>query len=318
MFGKKKAVRAGQDNTVLILDIESGSAAAALVDLSKAQPHILAYQREHLPLSQNRSGSTITRSLSLALTHSLRHMAEVAARMRVHAPAQKVGTVQRAVVFLAAPWGSPDLAVGASKYLPGIRQQAQKAIEAAFGGIIVTFYTSADALVFGSRTIGKQKDTMAVSLRGELLELLLLNEAGAQGYGTVPLGSHSILRTLQTHGALSEHEARSMLALTKHKEDLLYEPLLAAGRHLSDTLAEGVELLLPGGIATNVVVIGEQPLGEWFAKSIAGNPRIAALCNDSATVEVLLPYQLAGHIEPGAVRDPYLLLESLFISKNSL
>lgn len=314
MFGKKKP----QGNTVLLLDIESGSVAVALVDLSKEQPQILSYQRQHLPLTQRRSGGDSIRLLEQTLAHSLRHIAEVAARMRAHAPAQPLGNVGRAVVFLAAPWGTPNLASGTPEYAPGIRKHIQAAVAAAFGGIPVSFYTSADALAFGSRAIGKHTDTMAVSLRGELLELLLLSKAGPLAYSTVPLGSRSILRTLQTHGALSEHEARSILNLTKHKDDLWYEPLLAAGRHLSDTFADGAELLLPAGAATSLVVVAEQPLGEWFAKHIADNPRMPALFSDEATVEVLLPYHMADHIALGVMNDPYLLLESLFVHTNAL
>ncbi len=314
MFGKKRA----QGNTVLLLDVESGSVGAALVDFSKTQPQVLSYQRQHLPLTQSRSGSDITHSLEQTLAHSLQYSAEVAARMRVHAPLQGLGVVTKAVIFLAAPWGSPNLTSGGPHYVPGIRQYIKEAVKSAFGDLPVSFYTSADAIVFGSRTIGKQVDTMAVSLRGEILELLLLSERGAKGYSTVPLGSRSILRTLQTHGNLSEHEARSMLSLTKHKDDLCYEPLLVAGRHLSDTFAEGAELLLPAGTATSLVVVGEQPLGEWFAKSIADNPRVSGLFSEDSTVEALLPYHIADHFERGAIHDPYILLESLFIHKNAL
>ena len=314
MFGKKKA----PGTTVLILDVESGSVACALVDYAKAQPQILSYQRQHLPLTQSRSGSDITRALESTLEHSLRHAAEVAARMRVHAPAQNLGVITKAVVFLAAPWGSPNLVTGGPQYVPGIRQYIKEAVEAACGDVPVSFYTSADALVFGSRMLGRHIDTMAVSLRGELLELLLLSEAGPRGYSTVPLGSRNVLRTLQSHGALSEHEARSILALTKHTDDRYYEPLLAAGRQLSDSFAEGAMLILPAGSATNLVVVGEQPLGEWFAKNIAENPRVSDLFSEESVVEALLPYHVADHIDVGAVHDPYVLLESLFVGKNTL
>jgi hypothetical protein len=313
MFGKKRVAAKNTGGTVLILDIESGSVATALVDVAKQVPQIVSYQRQQLPLNQSRSGAEISRTLEQTLTHSLRHSAEVAARMRVHAPGQGVGKVGKVVVFLAAPWGSPNLTEGAPQYAPGIRQYIKKAVEAAFGDLPISFYTAADALLYGSRTLGKHIDTIAVSLRGEMLELLLLNDGATQGYSTVPLGSRSILRTLQTHGGLSEHEARSMLTLTKHTDDWQYEPLLAAGRHLSDSFADGVELLLPAGTASSLVVVSEQPLGEWFAKSIADNPRIANLFSEESTVEALLPFQLKDHVDHGAVHDPFVLLEALLV-----
>jgi len=309
MFGKKKAA----SGTVLILDVESGSVAAALVDLSKPTPQIISYQRQHLPLTQSRSGSDITRLLEKTLEHSLTHVAEVAARMRVHAPGHNIGRISKAFVFLSAPWGSPNLATGGPQYVPGIRQYIKEAIETACGDMPVSFYTSADAIVYGSRAIEKHIDTLAVALRGEMLELLLLNAGGTGAYSTVPLGSRSVLRTMQAHGALSGHEAHSMLTLAKHKGNLYYEPLLAAGRHLSDTFADGVQLLLPAGSATSIVVVGEQPLGEWFAKSIADNPRVSELFTEDSTVEALLPFHLEGRIGQGTVHDPFILLETMFL-----
>ena len=309
MFGSKKAA----GNTVLILDIESGSVATALVDLSKQVPQIVSYRRQQLPLTQSRSGSDISRALEQTLGLSLRHSAEVAARMRIHAPTQGLGQVAKVVVFLAAPWGSPNLVAGTPQYVPGIRQYIKESVQAAFGDLPVSFYTAADAVLFGSRTLGKHIDTIAVSLRGEMLELLLLNESGTSAYGTVPIGSRSILRTLQTHGAMSEHEARSILTLHTHKEDWQYEPLLAAGRHLSDSFADGVELLLPAGIASSLVIVGEQPLGEWFAQNIADNPRVSGLFSEESTVEALLPFHIKDHVEQGTVQDPFILLETLLV-----
>ena len=244
----------------------------------------------------------------------MRHSAEVAARMRVHAPSQQFGNITKAIVFLAAPWGVPNLSKGASQYAPGIREYIKTSVQAAFGDIPVSFYTSADALVYGSHALGKDRDTLTVALRGEIVELLLLNKAGAKAYGTVPQGARSVLRTLQSHGTLSEHEARSMMVLTKHADDFYYEPLLAAGRHLSDTFAEAAEQLLSAGDATSLVVVGEQPAGEWFAKHIADNPFISELFNQDATVEALLPFHIAGRVEQGNVQDPFILLEALFVN----
>jgi hypothetical protein len=284
-----------------------------LVDLSNAQPQIISYQRQHMPLTQTRSGSAITTALEQTLEHSLRHAAEVAARMRVHAPEHHLGDISKTVVFLAAPWGMPNLTTGGPQYMPGIRQYIKESLEASFGDIPVSFYTSADAIVYNSRALGKHVDSLAVSLRGEMLELLLMGESGPKGYSTVPVGSRSIVRTLQSHGTLTEHEARSMVALTKHNNDLYYEPLIAAGRELSDRFADGVELLIPAGSATSVITIGEHPTGEWFAKAIAENPRVADLFTEESTVEALLPHHLHDHIAQSNIDDPFVLTEAVFV-----
>ncbi len=314
MFGKKKAAP-NQGSTVLVLDVESGSVASALLRLSpQSNPTFLAYERQEMPLQPTVHSAKISKDLEHTLQHSLRYISEVAARMRTHAPELGYGTISSATVFLAAPWGVPNLAVRAAEYVPGIRDYIKEQIQASLGGIPVTFYTSADSIAYGSRALGKHEDTIAVSLRGELLELLLLNAAGPQAYGTVPLGSRSILRTLQSHGALSTHEARSMLALAQHRDTSFYEPLLVAGRHLSEHFAEGATLLLPVGQATSVLVVGERSLGDWFAKNLAEDPHVSNMFSEDSTVEALHPNHIKELVEVGNVHDPFLLLEGLFVS----
>lgn len=315
MFGKKKAAATGaKGSTVLVLDVESGSVASALLRLSPSgNPAFLAYERQEMPLSPTVHSAKISLSLEQTLRHSLLYISEVAARMRTHAPELGYGNLSSAVVFLAAPWGVPNLTVRASEYVPGIRDYIKEQIQAAVGNIQVTFYTSADSIAYGSRVLGKHEDTIVASLRGELLELLLLNATGPRGYGTVPLGSRSVLRTLQTHGALTTHEARSMLALTQH-HDHSYEPLLAAGRHLSGHFADGAALLLPANQATSILVVGERALGDWFAKHIAEDPRVTELFSEDSTVEALHPRHMSSLVEVGRVNDPFMLLEGLFVS----
>ncbi len=314
MFGKKKA-SAAQGGTVLILDIESGSVATALVDMSKAQPQIMYAHREHLPLLPSRSGSTIANALEKSLAHTLQRASEIAARMRLHSTEQPLGHVARVAVFLAAPWGSPDLVKGNSKFVPGIREYIKEKVEASFGTAPVSFYTSADALTHNHKVTGGGSDTVAVALRGELLELLFLSNDMVRAYTTVPLGSRSILRTLQTHGALSEHEARSMLRLQKHTSNAQYEPLQAASKHLSDAFVDSAALVLPLKSNATILIVAEQPMGEWFAKSIADNSRVLTVFVPESTVEAFLPYHVADHVGQSGVEDPFILTETLFLKK---
>jgi hypothetical protein len=315
MFGKKGA----SAKTVLVLDVESGSVAVALVHLpAKGLPKVLAFRREHLPLSPGRTSGTIAAALEKTLLESLSYISTVAARMRTHTAAEQLGTIESAVVFFAAPWGTPNLTTGKAAYVPGMREFTKSEIQSAFGDIAVSFYTSADAIAYGSRALHKHTDTLVAALRGELMELLLLNENGPQAYSTVPLGSRSILRTLKTHGALSEHESRSMLALAHANDDFEYEPLIAAAHHLSDTLAGSAGLFLPRGVTANIMVVGEHPLGELFARNLAVNPRVADLFAEESTVEVLRPYHLSAMLEPSPVHDPFVLLEALFVGNTEV
>jgi len=302
---------------VLLLDIESGSVASALIRLSLGhEPRVLAYQRQDLPMQATRHSGDMTRSLERALAHSLAHTSEVAARMRQHTgigfTGSIVGNIERAAVFLAAPWGTPNLASGNPEYAPGMREHIQRQIQGLFGDIPVSFFTSADSIAYSAMAVGKDEAFLVAAVRGELCELVLLEKSGPQGYSTVPLGSGSVWRTLMSHGLLSKEEARSRLRLA-HANNVPYEPLLAAARHVNEQVALGIELLTRAGTPQHIMVVGEHPLGEWFAQNLADDPHVADLFGENGTVEALRPHHLGRRVEAGAVDDPFILLEALFI-----
>jgi hypothetical protein len=299
MFGKKGT---GNESTVLLSGTEL--------------PKIISFQREPLPLTPSLFSGELTRGLEKSLGHSLKYTREVAAHMRVHAPAAGLGQVSKAVVFLAAPWGVPNLTTRGPEYLPGMREFIKREVEASFGDIPVTFFTSADALAFGSKALGRHVDALVTALRGEMIELLLMDGDQAKGYSTLPLGSRSVLRTLQTHGALSKHEASSILTLA-NSHGHAYEPLTAAGRNLSEHFANGVKLLLPAGSATKVVVVAEHPMGEWFAQHLAEDPKVSDLFSENSIVEAIRPHHLGQHLSLGAIDDPFIMLESIFVDARS-
>jgi hypothetical protein len=308
MLGKKKAAH----KTVLILDIESGSVAGALLHFSSnAEPRLFAYKRVHLPVTMQ-PAVLQSHSLEHALTQVLHHASTVASRMRTHAPHTKAGEVVEVSAFLAAPWGTPNFLENKSSFLPGIREFITQEVKALFGDAKISFHTSADSIAYGALQMGRAESVLA-SLRGELVELLHIDESVPVSYGTTPGGVHALLRTLKVHDRMSEHEARSALLLLNHHHDRAYEPLTAAGRELSSTFADTVKVLLERAPARHVLVLGDGELSGWFAKTIADEPKLAGLFADDSTVEPVYPHLGLANRFNTPIRDPFVLLAALFV-----
>jgi len=306
MFGDKKAGR-----TVLLLDIESGSVGSALLNLSKKSgPYLYGYNRLQAPLQQARSSESLFAALNKTLDQSLLQTAEVAARMRTHSP--HLGSVEHIAVFFSAPWGTPDLTAGKPVFGSGLIEHIKNSLNNYFGEARASFHTSADALAFNAHKFTSSPDVLLAALRGELMEMLLFTDARVVAYGTAPIGTHTILRTLKAHGGLSEHESRSLLKLLEHG-DQSYEPLIASGEHARKEFANAAALVLQHGTPTSIVLMGEQPLADWFAKRIAEEESLAALFPENTTVEALRQHYFGAPLATSAISDPFLLAEAAYV-----
>ncbi|MBS3094364.1 hypothetical protein J4474_01735, partial [Candidatus Pacearchaeota archaeon] len=109
--------------TVLILDVENGSAGSALAQIEQyKQPKLFGEMRSHAPLGSRVTGALLSSNIKKAAANAIQHASEVAARMRLHPKAAPLGTVGSIAVFLAPPWGRPDLEGGRPDFMPEMSQ----------------------------------------------------------------------------------------------------------------------------------------------------------------------------------------------------
>ena len=99
LFGSsKKAAR-----TVLLLDIENGSVAAAMAHLVPGKPpHLLTEVRLALPAHIPPHSVKLLRETQKLITEALTHIGTVAARLRTH-EATDLGHIHEASIFIAPP-----------------------------------------------------------------------------------------------------------------------------------------------------------------------------------------------------------------------
>jgi hypothetical protein len=300
MFGKKSS-----DKTVLILDIENGSVGSALAKLSPGfAPALFGEHRVAVPVMDTRSAHSLARAIEHAASESLLQASEVSARLRHHA--QALAPVGQVVIFMAAPWGTPNLAQGRPDFAPAFGE-LQPRIQSLFGDVPTTLHAHASAAVHGLRVAyPHEENALLVSVNGEVSELLLLEDARVVGHATAPTGLGTLLRTLKSHAGYSEHEARSALRMGQRSE-----ASEAAAAHFAIEVKQAARELFAGTGQGSVFVLAQEPSAEWFARSLA-HKSLAELFPQGGTVRALRPAHLAPYVAHSGSLDTHLLLDALY------
>lgn len=304
LFGKKDAAK-----TVLILDIENGSVGSALARLQTDEaPRLFGESRVKVPLFDTRSALQLARAVEHAASEALLNESEVAARLRHHGFDPRLGQIEKVVVFLAAPWGVPNLSLGRPDFSATLTEALAPRIASLFGDVPVALHAHASAAVHGLRTLyPAHGGALLLSVNGEVSELLLLNNGHVAGHATAPVGINTILRTLKSHGGLSEHEARSVLRLGH-----LSEPLSAAAEHFAGEFKEAARELYAGEEGGSVFVLAHEPAAEWFARAL-GHRSIAELFPQGGEVRTFKPSSAAALVSSSAEQpDTHLQFDALY------
>lgn len=314
-FGGKQP----EGRTVLLVDVENGSVGAALLRIEEEKrPRLFGFRRKNLPLLRSVSSALLAQEVVEAAREVLSHTSTVAARMRAHFKFRPLGSISRVELFLSPPWTnlqSPQWHHDDIVVTPLIEE-----ITARFGHIPVSLHPSGRPLASVARGMYPEEETLLLaSITGEVTELLLLHNGAIAGRATLPHGHHLLLRTLQSHNGMSEGEARSALRLPAHgglNNLPMHEALRAAGSHFTEEFKDVArELLAPS--TQSVLVVTQEPVGEWFARTFSEHSSLQELFPQGGTVRALRAHHVAPHIELPAPKDIFLMLEALYIDAHS-
>lgn len=302
LFGRKKET----GKTALIIDIESGSVASALARLEKdGSLRLLSESRRHLPIRHGRSAEDLAKSALDALAHMMKKVSEYASALRHEAHDPTLGNVASVSVFLSPPWGNPNLKTGVPNFISHIKDSVAREVSPYFN-VSPKFFTGAGAAAasMGALLPYEGKYLLCI-VTHEMTELLLVHNGAVVGHASVPQGMNLPLRTLKSHGALSDAEARSALTLLH-----LEEPLAHAREHYAREFKARARDLLSAGAPERVWVIS--PAGEYFAKTLS-HELLSDLFPEGGVVQALKPYHAAKHLDMGQSRDIALILASLYV-----
>lgn len=310
--------RVPQEKTIVILDVENGSVAAALVRTAVGKPpKLYAEERVHIPVLNTRDATRVMKEVSRALRDVLQHVSLVAARMRHNEKTVHLGTIARIEVFLSAPWTAPKNGTTAPwVHESAVMEQVREAVEEYFNNIPVHFHAFAPKAgqVLGG-LFPYEQNALVLSVTGEVAELLLLKDKVAVSHATMPVGKNTLARTLRASGGLSSKELFSALALSsEHEEDpAQYKEILQTTReHFLDAFMDSAEDILGGTAPSSVFVIAEAPLGQWFSKAIAGHNTIGYIFPEGAAVRTIQHAHLAPYCELQTAKpDLILTLEAV-------
>lgn len=292
----------------MLLDIENGSVAGALVRTSATHaPKLFGEQRIDLGVGTARTEHSLREKAGHAVQQVAEHLAQVAARLRGHPHTSDIGVVERATFFVSAPWGVPDLVAGTPSFSSAATSDLVRAIEGHFD-IPTHFHTRASAALHGIRSLVPHEDTYLLCIpSGEVVEVLSVEQGSVRTYGTLPVGRHTLLRTLQSHGSLTEPEARSALRI---RPAHAAEPLRAAYQHIAGEFTPAATEL---GWHNHERVYVLSHDGDWFARALAESPS-SSLFKTGAVVKHITGAHLSPHISQHAhTPDLGLLSAALFV-----
>ncbi|MBI2004702.1 hypothetical protein HYS79_00895 [Patescibacteria group bacterium] len=323
-FKKKK----GQEKTIAMLDVESGSVGAALVRLSPTlQPRLFAEVRIPVLPLRAVSGAALATQVERAAREALHHVSTVAARVR-NAPQVSahsiekltdLSTVERVAVFLHPPWAGIDFDQS-GRVLPGAVPEflnfAQTLAEETFGAVPLSLYSFGASAAPLLHTLYAVEDPCLVcSLTGEMTELVVVGHFGVVGHSTLPLGAHFLVRTLASHGGFSLPEAYSALSLfaSGGAPVRVLEPLHAAADHFMREFSDAMGTLVNNHATKHIFLIAPRGAGQWLAQSMTERDT-SNIFPDGGTIRTVGPQHLTPHIAAhGSIPDTALLIGALII-----
>ncbi len=215
------------------------------------------------------------------------------------------------------PWATLELA-GAPAFAPHMRDMLHSAARATLGEKKVSLYPFGTAAAHGALSFfPDETPALLCIVSGEATELLLLENNSLKARATVPSGLHTLVRTLVSHGGMSQEEARSYLSLEgRDAAHPASEPSRHAQAHFAEQFADVAAPLLRVAPAQSVFVMAPQSAEAWFARALGESEPLAGLFREGATVRPIR----AGHAQPymgghGTRPDLPLMLEALFVDK---
>jgi len=316
LFGKRRAV----DSTILIVDIENASVGCALVRLSPGNPpRLFAETRSSLPLLKTTSAERLLAETDKSLREALLNTSMTAARMRNHVKLHPVGVISEVFVFVAPPWTA--VAPRGDKLVwqvePALMNSARDAVQDIFGILPTTFHAASSAAIDATNRLFQQLPNLLLCIMtGEVTELASLQNGMLAARATIPLGRHFLLRTLQTHGAVSLAEAESALRLSRmaRMEVPGEEALFSAAKHFASEFRNAAKEIKNDEPIHGILVVAQEPAGEWVAQNLATSESLVELFDAGTTVQALHTHHLAPYLAAHAARPDLLFMtEALFV-----
>ncbi len=305
LFGRGKKIQEKEGKTVLILDIESGSVGSALARLGPdGSLKLLGEFRKHMPIRPHRGAESLAAETRELLQEAMVRMSELAARLR-NGGNPSMGVVSNISTFMSPPWGKPNLANGTPDFVPHMQEVLLQEASPYFDAP-AQFFTHAGAAAQGMRALTPYEDKYLLCLvTHEITELVLVHNGVVAGHATIPHGMNLPLRTLKTHGGLSDAEARSALHL-RHPEG----PLGSSSEHYAKEFKSAAKELFDAYAPDRVWIVS--PAGEYFARALS-HRHLSELFPQGGVVRALRPAQIHKHLGSPGGQDLFLVLDALYL-----
>ena len=312
-------------DTILLVDVASGSVASALMQLSKNDcPKLYGEVRVPLTVGSRAVSHEIAAKVQKAVDEVLGHVGHIAANLRQNQATLQLGTIKAVHVYFGAPWVSATVShthrALQFAFEDEILRDLYRQVGSIAGDSAVTAYPFNGAAAHATRAI--LNETMLVCiLTGEVVELVVVEGVTPIAHATMPYGIHTIYRTLQSHAGLGTHAVQSLLTLTHQTGEPLVvyaEPLQAVAEHLTEEFVETATELVEQFAIHTIMVIADEHMGDWFARALTASTATVELFPNGGVVRALRPKHLEDYIATLAPNpDLSLMMEALYSNRRS-
>jgi hypothetical protein len=257
----------------------------------------------------------LTRWQRSLITHlmTLSYTTAVAAHARGHEDLAHLGSVSGTSVFLSAPWTT--LSRGESNlrwdFEPAVLSRVENRLHERVESSRLTINPFGRAVARAAYDFGILNPLVG-TMGEEVTEFIYADDGKVIARATVPLGTRALVRTLRTHGGLTQAEAHSALSLTHELGGAhpYIEPLRATAKHYAGEFSNAVHELTRG-IASTLLIIAPHPVDDFVARALSSHAHPPF--PEGSSVRALS----ARHLEPlisshSKTRDIPLMLGALY------
>lgn len=304
--------------TFLVVDIENGSVATALAHTSQGEaPKLFAEKRVQLPISQSVSSERLARQLGRALEEALTHTTEVASLVRSNSETASMGDITGSAVFFGAPWATLTRGDGRLRweFEPEFLSQVEHTVESRTAPHLIQFHPFGRAVAHTTQKM-MSGTVLTCIVTGEVAELVLTEGGRVIGRATVPIGAHTLVRTLQSHAGATVPEAHSALRLATQADAYPFpEAFDAAASTYAEHFSDAARDLLQNVRTDTVLIVAPSNISSWLARALSQRVNATELFPHGGAIRALRPHHLVSHvtIHPNTDDVP-LMLEAMFIN----
>lgn len=272
----------------LVLDIQSGSVGVALCARVDGCGFVEAALRSKFPIRKHTAEELITHTLS-------------ATKYSINTLSSALKNIDQVLIIYHPPWSHS----GSVNSLPTkLTELVVTIIRQHISSAPITHVSSAEIVTSVTQYMLPCARYLIQIVSEEQTEVLITRDGSLESHATLPHGTHIITRTLHTHAGITKAQVPSILTVDPSD---LEETLSLLTKHMSGDFFHATKLITRS-TPPDMLVVANEPYGEWLAKEFVKNIISATTLTESGTIRALRSAHFSNTLTGLSSKDIFLNL----------